>query len=161
MPPDQVGSGGQLQEWLDDVDATYDSGHRHCSHLVGFFPGDEISTYYTPALAAAAKHSVDLRGYANSGLTPWSCAWRLNLRDRLQDGDGAWTNLLFLYGYNKVATNLIFADTNRQLDCSFRPAFRHRRNVPPKPVWRRNPAAGAADAAHQRLVSGLCARGRI
>ncbi len=120
LPPDQVGGGGQLQEWLDDVDATYDSGHRHCSHLVGFFPGDEISTYYTPALAAAAKHSVDLRGYANSGLTPWSCAWRFNLRDRLQDGDGAWANLLFLYGYNKVATNLVFADAaNQQLDCAF------------------------------------------
>jgi alpha-L-fucosidase 2 len=120
LPPDQVGSGGQLQEWLEDVDATYDSGHRHCSHLVGFYPGDEISTYYTPALAAAAKHSIDLRGYANSSLTPWSCSWRFNLRDRLQDGDGAWTNLLFLYGYNKVATNLIFADAaNRQLDCVF------------------------------------------
>jgi alpha-L-fucosidase 2 len=120
LPPEQVGGGGQLQEWLDDVDATYDSGHRHCSHLVGLYPGDEISTYYTPALAAAAKHSVDLRGYANSSLTPWSCAWRFCLRDRLQDGDGAWTNLLFLYGYNKVATNLIFADAaNEQLDCVF------------------------------------------
>jgi hypothetical protein len=120
LPPEQVGSGGQLQEWLEDVDATYDSGHRHCSHLVGFFPGDEISTYYTPATAAAAKHSVDLRGYANSALTPWSCSWRFCLRDRLQDGDGAWTNLLFLYGYNKVATNLIFADAaNEQLDSVF------------------------------------------
>jgi alpha-L-fucosidase 2 len=120
LPPDQDGSGGQLQEWLEDVDATYDSGHRHCSHLVGFFPGDEISTYYTPAFAAAAKHSVDLRGYGNTGLTPWSCSWRFNLRDRLQDGNGAWTNLLFLYGYNKVATNLVFADLpNRQVDCVF------------------------------------------
>ncbi len=120
LPPEMVGSGGQLQEWLENIDATYDSGHRHCSHLVGFFPGDEISTFYTPATAAAAKHSVDLRGYANSALTPWSCAWRLNLRTRLLDGNGAWTNLLFLYGYNKVATNLVFADVpNRQLDCVF------------------------------------------
>jgi hypothetical protein len=120
LPPDQVGSGGQLQEWLEDVDSTYDAGERHCSHLVGFFPGDEISTYYTPVTAAAAKHSVDLRGYGNSSLTPWSISWRLNLRDRLQDGDGAWINLLFLYGYSKVATNLVFADIpNRQLDCAF------------------------------------------
>ena len=104
---------------MTDVDDTM-TGHRHCSHLVGFFPGDEISTYYTAATAAAAKHSVDLRGYANTSLTPWSCAWRFNLRDRLQDGDGAWTNLMFLYGYNKVATNLVFADyANRQLDCAF------------------------------------------
>jgi alpha-L-fucosidase 2 len=117
LPPDQVGSLGQLQEWLQDYD---DPGHRHCSQLVGLFPGDEISTYYTPVTAAAAKRSVDLRGYANSSLTPWSCAVRFNLRTRLQDGDGAWTNLMFLYGYSKVATNLVFADIpNRQLDCAF------------------------------------------
>jgi len=119
LPPEQIGSGGQLQEWLEDVDATYDSGHRHCSHLAGFFPGDEISTFYTPATAAAARHSVDLRGYGSSAITPWSCAWRLNLRTRLLDGDGAWTNLMFLYGYNKTSTNLIFADNNKQLDSIF------------------------------------------
>ena len=119
LPPDQVGSGGQLQEWLEDVDATYDSGHRHCSHLVGFFPGDEISTFYTPTTAAAAKHSIDLRGYGNTSLTPWSIAWRLNLRTRLQDGEGAFLNLTNLYGYNKVSTNLIFADGHQQLDSMF------------------------------------------
>ena len=66
LPPDQVGNMGQLQEWLEDVDKNSDLQQRHCSHLVGFFPGDEISTYYTPALAAAAKHSIDLRGNANT-----------------------------------------------------------------------------------------------
>ncbi|HEX7652244.1 MAG TPA: glycoside hydrolase family 95 protein, partial [Verrucomicrobiae bacterium] len=119
LPPDQIGQGGQLQEWLEDVDASIDTAHRHCSHLVGLYPGDQISLYYTPELAAAAKHSVDLRRDANSALTPWSCAWRMNLRTRLQEGDAAWKNLLFLYGYNKTATNLIFADNNRQLDAIF------------------------------------------
>jgi alpha-L-fucosidase 2 len=119
LPPDQVGVGGQLQEWLEDVDATYDSAHRHCSHLVGFFPGDQISTFYTPTTAAAAKRSIDLRGYANNLMTPWAGAWRLNLRTRLLDGDGAWSNLIFLYSYSKVSTNLIFADNHRQLDCTF------------------------------------------
>jgi alpha-L-fucosidase 2 len=117
LPPDQVGTyaNGQLQEWLQDYE---DSGHRHCSQLVGFFPGDEISTYYTPALAAAAKRSIDLRGYYS---TPdWSSAWRLNLRDRLQDGDGAWTNLLYLYKSGTVATNLVYSYIpNRQMDCTF------------------------------------------
>jgi alpha-L-fucosidase 2 len=120
LPPDQIGKGGQLQEWLEDVDLNSDLEQRHCSHLVGFFPGDEISTYYTPALASAAYRSIGLRGYANSTLTPWSISWRVNLRDRLQDGDGAWTNLLFIYGYGKVGTNLVFADIpNRQLDSIF------------------------------------------
>ena len=120
LPPDQIGSGGQLQEWLEDIDGSgYDAGHRHCSHLVGLCPGEEISPFYTPALAAAAKVSVDWRGYGNSSLTPWSISWRLNLRDRLLDGDGAWTNLMFLYGYNKVSTNLVFADGHQQVDSIF------------------------------------------
>jgi len=117
LPPDLVGSNGYIQEWLRDGD--FDPGHRHCSQLVGFFPGDEISCFYTPTLAAAAKVSIDRRGYGNSSLTPWSCAWRVNLRDRLQDGDGAFTNLVFLYGYNKVSTNLVFADGHMQLDSMF------------------------------------------
>ncbi|MFM2294503.1 MAG: hypothetical protein RLZZ350_916 [Verrucomicrobiota bacterium] len=116
LPPDKTGSLGQLQEWLDDYE---DAGHRHCSHLVGFFPGDQISTFYTPTTAPAAKRSVDLRGPASNLLTPWAGAWRLNLRTRLLDGDGAWTNLTFLYGYSKVSTNLIFADNHRQQDCVF------------------------------------------
>ena len=117
LPPDQVGTSaqGQLQEWLQD----YEEENRHCSQLAGFFPGDEISTFYTPALAAAAKRSIDLRGY--DGTPPWSVSWRINLRTRLQDGDGAWTNLLFLYSSGaKVSTNLVFADApNRQLDSIF------------------------------------------
>jgi hypothetical protein len=120
LPPDQVGGGGQLQEWLEDVDAGgYDGGHRHCSHLVGFFPGDQISPFYTPALADGAKTSIYWRGYGSSSLTPWSISWRLNLRDRLQDGEGAFINLTNLYGYNKVSTNLVFADGHQQLDSIF------------------------------------------
>lgn len=115
LPPDQVGSLGQLQEWLQD----YELESRHCSHLVGFFPGDEISTFYTPTIAAAARQSIYLRG--DNGVPPWGTSWRINLRTRLMDGDGAWTNLLFEYSFNgKVATNLVFGDTaNRQLDAAF------------------------------------------
>ena len=122
LPPDQVGASGQLQEWLEDVDgASYgDKGHRHCSHLVGFFPGDGINAYYTPTLAAAAKVSVDYRGDGNSSLTPWSIAWRINLRNRVQDGDRAFLNYTNLIAYSKVSTNLIFGDSgHRQLDAIF------------------------------------------
>jgi len=158
LPPDQVGQYGQLQEWLEDVDANPD-GHRHCSHLVGLFPGDQISTFYTPATALAAKVSVDFRNFANSALTPWSCAWRLNLRTRLQDGDGAWSILMFLYGYNKTSTNLVFSDNNRQLDATFGRLSgiaemflqSHNGDVILLPALPSKLANG--------LVSGLCARG--
>lgn len=158
LPPDQVGRYGQLQEWLEDVDANPD-GHRHCSHLVGLSPGDQISTFYTPKTALAAKTSVDFRRYASSANTPWSGAVRMNCRTRLMDGDGAWTNLVFLYGYNKTATNLVFADNNRQLDSMFgrlsgiAEMFMQSQNgdlilLPALPTKLTN-----------GMVSGLCARG--
>ena len=45
-PPgaNQIGSGGQLQEWLDDWDLTAPDQHnRHVSHLYGLYPGEDIS----------------------------------------------------------------------------------------------------------------------
>ncbi|HET7625966.1 MAG TPA: glycoside hydrolase family 95 protein, partial [Verrucomicrobiae bacterium] len=121
LPPDQIGRYGQLQEWLDDVDAP-DDNHRHCSHLVGLFPGDEISPFYTPQLAMAARISVDIRGTGVSGSARigWGEAWRINLRDRLQDGQGAYLCLTNLIGDSKYSTNLVFHDNpNRQVDAIF------------------------------------------
>jgi alpha-L-fucosidase 2 len=119
LPPDQIGAGGQLQEWLEDGD---DPGHRHCSHLVGFFPGEEISPFYTPALADAARVSVVNRGTGVSGAARigWGEAWRINLRDRLLDGDAAYLCLTNLITDSKYSTNLVFHDNpNRQVDAVF------------------------------------------
>ena len=54
IPPMQIGSWGQLQEWLDDVDDPEDD-HRHFSHLYGVYPSDQISPFRTPDLFKAAK----------------------------------------------------------------------------------------------------------
>lgn len=119
LPPDKVGAGGYLQEWVEDYD---DPGHRHCSHLVGLFPGDEISPYYTPTIAQAALVSVRNRGpgITGAGRIGWGQAWRLNLRNRLLDGDDAYlvmTNLIF---DSTLSTNLIFSNgLNRQMDCIY------------------------------------------
>jgi len=120
LPPERIGSSGQLQEWLEDVDgASYsDKGHRHCSHLVGFFPGDLISTFYTPATASAAKISIDFRGDSGTDKA-WSKAWRACLRAREFDGDHAallMTNIMIRY----TSTNLLYTDFgNRQIDGTF------------------------------------------
>jgi alpha-L-fucosidase 2 len=122
IPPDIVGNGGQLREFLGYDDATYDQGHRHCSGLVGFFPGEEISPFYTPALAQAAKVSVDSRGDL-LGDVPWGRAWRMNFRTRLQDGDHAFLQVTNVIGGSKTSTNLMFGDggdgQHRQVDFIF------------------------------------------
>lgn len=85
LHPLQVGARGQLQEWRDDFMET-DVHHRHTSHLFGLYPGRQI-TPETPALFAAARRSLELRGDESTG---WALGWRLNLWARLGDGDHAY-----------------------------------------------------------------------
>jgi alpha-L-fucosidase 2 len=85
MPEPSIGSRGQLQEWAADL-PEQDPHHRHMSHLVGLHPGDAITPDGTPALAAAAARTLDLRGDRATG---WSLAWKINLRARLRDAAAA------------------------------------------------------------------------
>jgi alpha-L-fucosidase 2 len=87
LEPLQIGKAGQLEEWRHDWDLNApEMNHRHVSHLFALFPGREISPQLTPALAAAAKKSLELRGDEATG---WSNAWKINLWAHLRDGDHA------------------------------------------------------------------------
>ena len=86
IPPMQIGSWGQLQEWLDDVDDPEDD-HRHFSHLYGVYPSDQISPFRTPDLFEAAKKSLDARGDVSTG---WSMGWKVCSWARFLDGEHAY-----------------------------------------------------------------------
>ncbi len=83
LAPNQIGKGGQLQEWIEDWD-DLEPQHRHLSGLWGLYPGSEITPERTPALAKAATVTIDRRGTGGCG---WSYAWKMGLRARLYDGD--------------------------------------------------------------------------
>ncbi|WZL88143.1 glycoside hydrolase family 95 protein [Salinimicrobium sp. 3283s] len=85
LPPMQIGSWGQLQEWIKDWDDP-NSDHRHVSHLYGLYPSNQISPYRNPELFEAAKTSLVARGDESTG---WSMGWKVNLWARLLDGDHA------------------------------------------------------------------------
>jgi len=89
LPPYKVGRRGHLQEWYLDWDDP-EPEHRHVSHLIGLYPGDQINPTDTPALAAAVKRSLELRG---DGGTGWAKAWKIGLWARLHDGDHAYRML--------------------------------------------------------------------
>ena len=93
----KIGKWGQLQEWMVDRDDPNDK-HRHVSHLIALYPGQQISPLKTPKLAEAAKVSLLARGDESTG---WAMAWRINLWARLLDGDHAYRlfrNQLHLVG---------------------------------------------------------------
>ena len=85
LAPNQIGRHGQLQEWQDDWE-DLEPNHRHNSQLWGLFPGSEISPDGTPALARAARVSLERRGIGGCG---WSYAWRMGLRARLREAPAA------------------------------------------------------------------------
>ena len=88
----QVAADGHLQEWWEDLGEP-EPGHRHMSHLFCLYPGDEVTPRSTPALAAAARRSLERR-LANGGGGPgWSRAWVVGLWARLLEGHLAWESL--------------------------------------------------------------------
>jgi alpha-L-fucosidase 2 len=85
----KIGKWGQLQEWMKDMDNPRDT-HRHVSHLLGVYPGHQISPVTTPELAKAAAVSLNAK---KDGGNSWSLAIKVCLWARLLNGDRAYKNM--------------------------------------------------------------------
>ncbi len=81
-----IGDWGQIREWKITPDIKGDD-HRHLSHLMALYPGNQISYHKEKSYADAAKVSLESRGDQGTG---WSRAWKIACWARLFDGEHAY-----------------------------------------------------------------------
>ncbi len=87
---------GGIQEWLEDYEEAYPN-HRHTSHLLGLYPFSQITLDKTPALAQAAKVSLERRlSDPKWEDVEWSRANMICFNARLKDPKEAYKSLVLL-----------------------------------------------------------------
>ena len=86
LPPDQIGSRGQLLEWRQELPEKM-PGMSHISHLYAAYPGSAINWKDTPELLSAVRRSLELRVENGADGGGWPLAWRICQYARLLDGD--------------------------------------------------------------------------
>jgi beta-glucosidase len=89
----RIGEDGRLQEWRLPFDEPQPD-HRHISHVIGAYPGNQINLDKDPVMRDAVMKSLEFRIASGGAGTGWSRAWTIGMFARLSDGERAHENLL-------------------------------------------------------------------
>jgi alpha-L-fucosidase 2 len=127
IKPVSIGTDGRIQEWNEEFEEE-DPGHRHISHLYGFYPADVLTDEkYTEAVkkSVAARvfsgddvHATYNQKLFSCGHIGWSCAWIGCVNARLLDGEGVMEQIRKFFG-RCAYDNMLGVCTIFQIESNF------------------------------------------
>ncbi len=88
----KIGEDGRLMEWRFPFEEK-EPGHRHISHVIGAYPGNQINLDRDPKMREAVLKTLEYRLSHGGAATGWSRAWTIGMMARLSDADRAYENL--------------------------------------------------------------------
>ena len=88
----RVGDDGRLLEWRLPFKEV-SPGHRHISHVIGAYPGNQVNLDEDPKMRDAVMKSMEGRLARGGAGTGWSRAWTIGMFARLSDAERAYENL--------------------------------------------------------------------
>ena len=89
----EISDDGRLMEWRRPF-GEQAPGHRHISHILGAYPGNQIKLDQDTAMNAAVVKALDHRLHNGGAATGWSRAWIIGMFARLADGAQAYHHLI-------------------------------------------------------------------
>jgi len=112
LPKIQIHPEGYLKEWQHNYKEK-DIGHRHLSHLFGFFPGsamfEEGEEYIEAGKKALFRRILD-----GGDFTSWHCTWVINLLARFEEKEYAKHYLDIMIG--ELTCPNLFSSHRRKMD---------------------------------------------
>lgn len=114
IAPVKIGKDGRILEWGKEFEES-EKGHRHISHLYGFFPSD---IWADKNLEDAVSESLRVRMENGGGHTGWSNAWITNMYARLKNSEKFMFHLRNMFA-NSIYPNMLDAHTPFQIDGNF------------------------------------------
>ena len=88
----RIAEDGRLMEWRLPFKEN-EPGHRHISHVIGAYPGNQVNLDRDSAMRDAVMKSIEGRLNRGGAGTGWSRAWTIGMFARFSDGERAYENL--------------------------------------------------------------------